>query len=138
MLALAAAKSESGVSARNALRMRAHDHFVSQKMTDCSSPKEESLPIQNRNRAGALQNHSETGIKTGRANSISTASFLIQSALTNSAGKDLLNDGCEVKAFTAKVAKKSRKGRQASPAAELVLTNCERARSVGEMAFERL
>jgi len=29
--------------------MRAHDQFVSQKMTDCSSPKEESLPIQNCN-----------------------------------------------------------------------------------------
>lgn len=40
----------------HALRMRAHDHFVSQKMTDCSSPKEESLPIQNRNRAWRLQN----------------------------------------------------------------------------------
>lgn len=36
----------------HSLRMREDDHFVSQKLTDCSSPKEESLPIQNRNRGG--------------------------------------------------------------------------------------
>ena len=46
-----AAKSENCVERTQALRMRAHDHFVSQKMTDCSSPKEESVPNQNRNKS---------------------------------------------------------------------------------------
>ena len=64
----------------HALRMRAHDHFVSQKMTDCSSPKEESLPIQNRNRAWRLQNARDWN-QNGESNPISTASLLINPSL---------------------------------------------------------
>ena len=64
----------------HALRMRAHDHFVSQKMTDCSSPKEESLPIQNRNRAWRLQNARDWN-QNGESNPISTASLLINRSL---------------------------------------------------------
>jgi hypothetical protein len=57
--------------------MRAHDHFVSQKMTDCSSPKEESLPIQNAMRGARLQNVRNWNQNGESQSDAATAGFLI-------------------------------------------------------------
>src|SRR6476646_5977017 len=79
----------------HALRVRAHDHFVSQKMTDCSSPKEESLPIQNAIARGAPAKPAELESKRGEPIRLTT-SVLIQSSRRNLSLKILMNDGGEV------------------------------------------
>jgi hypothetical protein len=107
-------------------------------MTDCSSLKEESLPIRNRNHAGAPANHSETGIKTGRTNPISRREFHHSTLLSNFAAQDCFERWRRGQTLCAKFAKKGRNVCQASPHSSTCTDKLLAARSVVEMAFERL
>jgi hypothetical protein len=76
-------------------RMRAHEHFVSQKLTDCSSPKEESLPIQNRNRAARAHETLASWNQNGESQWDIDGECPDSTFLATFAVRDFLSDGGE-------------------------------------------